>query len=354
MSFELIGACRPLFHLPARNLSALGTARALAAVDHYVGGTMYPLEDCTVTSVGFYTGTATSVDLTIRAEIVALDSSERPAGTVLANSSGIVNPTGSTYYTETLTSSYNLTAGTKYGVRVVCTARTGGSIGVYYTGASGGTNSLYLYNASYFPTVAYNIGTPTSQYDQQLTFDVNTTEGFTPKILGPYACLVGTTGSNPTGTTAGNCIGNKFTIASPTYIIGYQWYADLDAATIALFSGTDNTAMTGSTATITAANRSGTGEAGGFTFLDGPPLYLPAGTYRVAVKNTSTTQNNVRKASFGVATPVDNVSRIASNIMYTAYSSGAWTDTNTSLACLTPLIGYTPNDAPVPGYILGI
>lgn len=326
-------------------------SRNLSASTHWCGGKFVAPLTGTIDTIYVSTATVSSPVFDIECAITELDANGYPLGSDVAVSSAQGSLAANTHYALSISAS--VTAGTTYGI--ICRIKSGtyssGSANIRNTiNSAWWTGGSYIHNHL---VETYNLGANTKGTSWcGLTFKYSTGFAMAPGVLPvPNASISNIT----TGTSSGNCGGNKFTLLEPVTLVGYLGFIDADDGTIALFAGSDNTVLTNSSVDVNESYRQTTSE-GGIEAILATPLLVQPGTYRVAVKNNSTTANAVRgfNASFATAGVQEMFGLGGGNWMRTSYASGAWTDDTTGLVMLTPLVCKVANDAPVPQAMVGV
>jgi hypothetical protein len=337
----------PLWHPRGEIFGATGSN--LSNATHWAGANFCAAVTGTIDRICFTTGNTVTFDGEIVGAITALDSNGYPLGTDVGASSPMADPPFAANTPYELTVSASVTAGTWYGVIIRISSYTSGTLTVQRT-ASGLYQTL-AYSTG-FPFSSENItGTPSKGTLSPLGVRYGSTLGYLPTYgLG----AVPGSFNDSTAANSGDCLGNRFVLDRPVTLAGYVFLADADNdPTVAIFAGSDNTALSGTSVTITSALRRI--DATGWMWIVLPtPVRLLPGTYRVALKNASAAAiptivggryilSNYRKQIFGYAEP-----------MKTRYTSGAWTDTNTEVIAIAPVIYAMPDDSPVASYQLGM
>jgi hypothetical protein len=331
----------PLFVQMPVSFSASLTARNISAATHWVGGQFIAPVTGTIDTIRFRTSTVASPLFQLEAAITNFSSSPYPTGSdVAVSSTTATNPTSSTDYALTISAS--VTAGTLYGiiVRVKSGTYTSGSANVLSSAVG-----MLMWSSNFYetPTSSHNIGSNAVTYE--LT-------AIAAKYSTGYELMIGlttpsTTTTVATGTASGNVCGNKFTLLTAAKVGGYILHGDLNGSVnVEMYSGSDNTAISGSSITPTLATDA-TGGNGARFYLLGAPLFLNQGTYRVGIRNTSTTSNILYE---GIMPESGMGAMLAgpqgAGFQRTVYASGAWTDTGTRIAAITPIISAVDDGRP--------
>jgi hypothetical protein len=320
------------------------TARNIAASTHWVGVSFIASKTGTITAVHFKTLTVTSPLFTLEAGVVNLNASGFPLGTDVSVGDAVTNPAASTNYSATVSAS--VTRGTEYGliVRVKSGTYTSGSANIaafcgpdFGNIASYGINYLGACNNTGASAFSASLGFVSCKYS----------DGWYGHPLMLPNRAVGTVS---TGTTSGNVVGNKFTTNARVRVIGYCVHGELDgSANVEMYSGSDNTAISNSSATITAGYRAASDVETGHYFFLATPVTLDPGTYRVGVRLTSTTENALYQCQSMVDSTTSEMlvmSGLTTNWQKSTYASGAWTDTNTTLLSIIPICDQVDDGRP--------
>jgi len=319
-----------------------GAARTLSAGTHWVGTLFQAEKTGTITEVHFRSGSVSSPVFTLEAGIVTPDANGFPLGADISIADAVTNPSANTNYSATGLSA-SVTRGTFYCAVVRMKSYTSGNVSVaaHFPAEWGG-------NLNYGGSI-YNVGSNAKQASVSQV-SVKYSDGWAPSIHYSSARSAGI--NVATGTSSGNVQGNKFNLKHRVRVVGYAFSGDPDAHNIEMYSGSDNTAMTNSSVAITSAYRTSTNLDYCVAML-ATPIILNPGTYRVGMRNTSTTSSNVSYCNnFADSSASQTVVDQATDWMQTTYASSAWTDTSTALIAITPICD--AYDDGLPGPILGL
>lgn len=335
----------PLFGFQSAPGSGV-SGRALAAASHYAACMFYAAKTATIDRVVALPTAQSSPVLQLEAAITNLDANGYPGTDVAVSSTTFTSFTNNTPLVFTISAA--VTEGTLYLVVVRPKAYTSGSVTISHMTERTFDSSAY---DSIFPAHSFSVGTPTKIWGAgAIAVRYGATDTYLPTMgLGAHFSASGGVSQS----AAGNVIGNKFRLRHRVEICGYLAGGDFDGnPEFALFAGSDNTALAGSTAAITSAYRSVTTEENAWLRL-AAKLILNPGTYRVGMKNVNVTANTLNRTRY-IEAGCQKQMVGDFDAMRTDYASGAWTDSATELCLIAPLISAIDSGLARPSYHLGM
>lgn len=336
MAMVDLGTVIPLWDITGNGISTFAVASTgfvIDAASEKAGLSMQAPKTGNINKLGFYVAAHTSgATLDCRVETLSATTG-LPSGTLFAtNTSGTAVTTAIGWYESTLTASAAVTKGDRIGLVVAQPSSSPGNCAIgdlvnYY-----GSTSIHS-----FPFGGNYVSSWAAAQRRPLIFAGydDSTWGYCPQNM-PITAV--TTLSLNTGSTPDEAA-NRFDVAAPCRVVGARLFlngaGDSRDFTIVIYDS-------GSSVVATETFDSGQMGVNGVYWVDyffDAAVDLSAGTYRLAVKPTTASNNQVVYVTMPSSTGIRTAMPGGSNVYYSARSdAGAWTDTTTQYLIAAPLV----------------